>query len=265
MKKSTASLIVALLPAVLPSAAFATLIDFNTPGQLDANFLAVDSNKYSEGAGIGLSGSTGIDVATFSSQGSRTYTAASSSGSDSLSTSIYFQWVTPTDAGFGSGMFLGFGPSTSYTPGLAGNTGVATNSHVLVAVPGNTQMFLQNVDSGGAAQNSGFGANTLVDGNWYHLQLDLTPSGGSDFDLTGTLTNSDSDGVLGSVVRTITTPRTNVGFTGDSDVYAFFGGQGNSVSRGIDTLDNFTAIPEPSSLLLLGMAIGTALLFRKRR
>ncbi len=250
--------------AVSLSTVQATLIDFNTPGDLTANFQAVDSGKYSEAAGIGLGGTAGVEIATFGSQGSRTYTSESFSGSGTLSASIYFQWVTPTDVGFGSGMFLGFGPTTDYAPGLGGGSGDPSDNHVLVAVPGNAQMFIQNVSSGAAAQNSGFAGNTLVSGNWYHLQLDLSPTGGNDFDLTGTLTNSDSDGVLGTVVRTVSTNYTNSGLIGDAEVYAFFGGQGNSVARGIDALDNFSAIPEPSSLVLISVALGSLMMFRKR-
>lgn len=114
---------------------------------------------------------------------------------------------------------------------------------------------------------------SLVDGNWYYLELQATPTGAlSQFSILGTLYNSGNDGVLGSAVTnaSISTTSTNAQLAGDSQVYFGFGTQRASTG-GVDLLDNFTvmpaAVPEPSTDALIGLGFVAAgvFFFQKRK
>ena len=266
MKTFRSITVLAILTMTISVHSQTIIRNFDSAGDLAANFSLVGTNKFSEADTIGLGSSRALEVGDVFVQGSYVHNSGIASGYTSVSTSIFFQWLTPTNVGGGAGLFLGFGPDTSYSPPIGGG-GAATNDHALLALASNGLLFVQNVADGGSPQNAGFAATSLTSGNWYQAKLDLTPTGGNDFDLTATITNSDSSGVLGSIVQTASSSFTNASLITDSEIHAFFGGQGGSVSRGIDTVDNFSTvvIPEPSTFTMIGLALASLYILRRRQ
>lgn len=262
----------------------ASVIDFNTTGELNANFTVASNNKYSEADAIGLDGTRGVDVANNSLQGSRAFNTSFDGSSPSATVSIFFQYTSATNNG-GAGLFIGIGPDQNYDPAFTGG-GVATNDHIMVTFqgaggasdPDTRQLNFFNIVNGDSpfggpdlsSSFGGFDSAEYVDGNWYKLELVWTfDSGDGLFDLTATIQNSTADGTLGATVASIAaSDLDNPSLRDDGTVYAFFGSQAISVDRGIDTLDNFEVdvvpIPEPGSLSLIGLG-GLLVLARRRK
>jgi len=99
--------------------------------------------------------------------------------------------------------------------------------------------------------NAGFASNT-----YYTLKLDVVDIGGN-VEFTGSIWNQG-----GSVIRTFTTVvDTTSPVLGDGQVGFRWGNDGGSDSR----IDNFSVVPEPSTIAILSGGIGVLFGFRKRR
>gem|GEM_PF-6339990 len=111
---------------------------------------------------------------------------------------------------------------------------------------------------------------SLTANTWYELRVQMTLNTDTNVDLTAGLYNRGADGtspamlVSGSAVSTLSSiSLTNSGFNG-SDVFSGFTTRNNTgiVGQAMDNYD-FTIIPEPGSLALVGLTLGTLLIIRK--
>jgi hypothetical protein len=166
---------------------------------------------------------------------------------------------------------LSFGFTSAATDTYSGSTtttGTDIKMNLLGAGSG-TNAGIQIYNNGAAVDTSATNV-TLTGGNWYYMELRIGGiSGGSFTGVQAELFNSDNTGVVGSSLKLLDNGGTGgytvaTGLTSDTSVFGFFGGIGPG-SRGIDGVDNFTVIPEPSTFALVGIALGAAMLFRRRK
>jgi hypothetical protein len=122
-------------------------------------------------------------------------------------------------------------------------------------------------------QGSVVGSNsetfTLSNTLWYELETVMTLASATQGDLAVNLYSRGADGTAErTLIESISAANVTIGNSGfsESTFYAGFGGGNNSGSN-IAAFDNFTvvAIPEPGTLALMGIALGSLLLFRRRR
>jgi hypothetical protein len=110
----------------------------------------------------------------------------------------------------------------------------------------------------------------LTSGNWYELETRFSLTNDTTAATLGVyLYDRGTDGTdARSLVESVSATNvtiTNGGFSG-ADLFAGFGGGNNSGSP-ITAFDNFSvaAIPEPGTLALFGIALGTLAIFRRRK
>ncbi|GEM_PF-3308960 len=257
----------------------AVLIDFNTAGDLTNNFNEVTasgdargSGKFTESSGNGIGGSDAVLAGTTGWGGQQVYNSAFAGDDSTLSVRIQFEYnpVAPEILS-GGGAYVGFGANSTWNA-LFGNTGVTTDNQFMVALSGDNntsnvrRLIHYNVADGVRVQTTGASV-TLTPGSWYQLSLTASNNGDSTYDIASSLNHVNAmTGVVGSeVTSNLTDDFTNGDFAAGDDAYAFFGGQASTDNRVGVNFDNFEAIPEPSTLLLLGMALGTLWISRRRR
>jgi len=254
----------------------AVLIDFNTAGDLDNNFNSTGTGsgigKWSEQSGNGIGESDSVTVGTAGNQGTEVYNVAFDGSAAALSVSMMFEFdpVTPENTG-GAGLFLGFGSSSTWD-GQFGSPGGADDNQFMVALTGNgasTKRLIHynTADGTTTPDNPGAGANfSVTAGNWYQLKLDVTNNFDNTYDIISSIYNvNGTTGEIGSLVQSKSTLGfTNADFAAGADAYAFFGGQAASDNRVGVNYDNFEVIPEPSSIMLIGLALGSLALFRRK-
>jgi len=280
MKKYQRLLFTLMMVSLSAAAQITKTVDFNTSGEIFTEFNTT-GNIFGNGSGTGLGGTNSASTPAFFTTGTSVLQDSFSGDSSSIEVSLYFQFATPTaDASFGTALWAGIGPSSTYEAGLASG---GSDSHLLVGLQGRTttgansgnpitkyfMSFNEKVD--GTVSNFGGSTltNDLVVGNWYYLDVSITYDVNG-YDITASLSDSDSNGVLGGVLAggTISaTDRTIASLSGDSEIYSFMGGSGNR-SRGIGVVDHYSlaVIPEPSSIALSSVALAAGwLAFRRRR
>lgn len=259
----------------LVASANTTVFEFNSDAELDSNFTATGSDKWSvPGSNTdGLNGSSALRVSAANSQGDRVYNTPFSSTATSFSVSIFFEFdPVVTEVLNGAGVTLGFGSSSTWVGDFgAGNPG---DNQFMVGLTGPNGSAGQRrlhgyylADGVNASDNSGV-TDTLVAGNWYQMELAATNNQDGTFDITSTLYNASSSGVVGSVVQSNTREDyANADWAGGANVYAFFGGQGASDNRIGLNYDNFalTVVPEPSAYALLAGALALSAIAMRRR
>lgn len=132
---------------------------------------------------------------------------------------------------------------------------------------GGTYLRLLNTGGQVGSNSSTFSLET---NNWYALQTTIELSANATASLMSVElfdVGADGTGALGTALASVSATNVslaNGGFSGN--LWAGFGGGNNSGSN-ILAFDNFTvvAIPEPGTLALVGIALGSLLLFRRRR
>lgn len=109
---------------------------------------------------------------------------------------------------------------------------------------------------------------TLLDENWYELEMTvtLTDSGTGAFDISSDLYNRGTDGTAArSLLGSVSGSYTSTVFAGSANVFSGVLALGGT--NGFDSVDNFsvTAIPEPSSLVLIGLALASVAFLKRGR
>jgi hypothetical protein len=252
--------------------AMAAVIDFNSAGDLTANFTVVGTGaaRFSEGATVGLGASRGLNATGNTSPGAAILTSGGFGplGFASATVGMYFQSQANTSAS-GSTKVLMLGWNTSLALNPAAQTAPFASTAIFAGLeqratgPANTFRVLSiGQDAGASSADVTAPASTTVTmtpGNWYYFETTLTTNAVNDFRLSATLYNSDSAGLVGSPLQTIVnTSIASSLFGGAASVYPFFGQSGGSSSRGMGPLDNFTyntvPVPEPGSATILALA-----------
>lgn len=250
--------------------------DFNTAGQLNDNFY-----PGTQGAVGPQVVSGGLDNSGWVSNtiiaGGRGFAVTDASfpvSASPITLSIYFKWQTNT-LFLGEALQLGVGrstdPDTAFSPlgGNAGSLGPASLQLLQVGIGPRT--VADQVRIYGSSIVNGTNTNfnqpasptvTLVDGNWYYLEVGfslLPTEDGLAFSVN--LNNANSSGVVGSNLLSWSSQQINSALV-DGDLQAFFGTR-NAAQVGISGVDNFSvsAIPEPSSLALVA-GLGGVLISR---
>lgn len=272
--------ICALVALFAVSPAHSQIWDFNTPGQLAADFYAGSQGAVgTQAASGGLNNSGWVENGIIAGgRGFEVVDQAFSGLTSDLTMSIYFQWQTNTIFAAES-LQLGLGRSTnpdvSFSP-VGGNTGlnapVSTQALSVGIGPrtvaNDVRIYVSTMTDGSTTNlnQPGSPVATLADGNWYFLEVNFSLLGSNDgFAYTVELFNSSNTGVVsGSSLLSYSSSFVNAGLTA-GDLNAYFGSR-NAGQYGITGVDNFyvSAIPEPSVavLSLLGL-VGLAL--RRRR
>jgi len=261
--------ILALVALSLAGTASAVLVDFNTTGELAGNFSLNGVAAYSEEAGTGLNSTRAVNVA--STTGTAILTTANYSlALGTVNVSMYARAVASANVGFDS-VFLQLGLFADNNQQFNGGSGDA-NQFVFARVlnennttAGNdTTYFLQTGSKAttAAAQSTTNGGNfTLTSGNWYYFSINFTRSSSDTVTVASDLRNSDSAGVVGTSVTTLSTNYTNAQIFGDTTIWAGFRGR---LDGNTDTLDNFSAVPEPSTAMALLGGFGALAWVRRR-
>lgn len=259
----------------------AVLIDFNDSSDLNTFFNATGNAGAFEVPAtntIGLNNSGSIRPNTsFSVTGARVFNEGFSGTTNEFQMSIYFNFDNPTSsASFGSGFYMGIGPSATYSPSL-GNT-APNGDHILVGFQPRTTtggssgspitkyaLFIQEKENG-AVLLPAFSTLTsdLVQGNWYYLEMQFTYDVDG-YDLNAQLFDAASDGTVGSALAggALSATDMDVPVLSGGDVYAFIGNS-DGTGRGFAAFDNFAVVPEPTSAALLLGALGLGA-WRRRR
>lgn len=281
--KTTVSLSLLLVLASAAQAQF--LYTFNEPGELQDNFNFFntqddpDTVNLQQSASGGLNGSGSVSVSTASgvgALGSRVEIHSFPGSLASFTISAYFLHWAPTSTA-GNPFALGFGPSSTYVPNWQdtdGDPGSADHNHLLFGLNqtgtlGDYRLRLQNKVGGSIEDGGGLNEFTstfnLTDQNWYYFSVDITQDANG-YSAVVELRNSDSSGVVGSLVATISeADMLNPALANDPAVHAFFGAGASARQRGVRFIDNFLSpIPEPTSAALLGAASLLFLLRRRR-
>jgi hypothetical protein len=174
--------------------------------------------------------------------------------------------ITPTvwiSNGGSSAGFLAFSsnPAAGAFPSTTGaNSGyLADITFPTTAIPGGTIRILDSA-SGNATivASAQFAAGSLALNETYHLTFTATPGLGGVLDLSLTVTDTTGTLIDGDGVVTITGSTPAVASTG-----TFFGlrhrvgsNGATSTTRTFDAVyDNFSIVPEPSSIVLIGMSM----------
>ncbi|MCC5842982.1 MAG: PEP-CTERM sorting domain-containing protein [Verrucomicrobia bacterium] len=261
-----------LLASFLASAHAATLISdtFNTDfNNFSAqNTLSADGLAWSSADGVG-------DVSgRINTSGSANHTnAVYYSGTGSEITKNFTEIFTATIL-FQTGSSI-TGDIAHATAGFLRSTGSAFNEFAggyafwggMRNDGGGT--YLRLLNTGGQIGNNS-STFSLETENWYALQTSIALSANatasfmsvSIFDV-----GADGTGPLGTALASVSATDVslaNSGFSGN--LWAGFGGGNNSGSN-VVAFDNFSvvAIPEPGTLALVGIALGSLLLFRRRK
>ncbi|MCC5846457.1 MAG: PEP-CTERM sorting domain-containing protein [Verrucomicrobia bacterium] len=262
-----------LLAGFLANAHAATLIsdtfdtDFNNFSA--QNVVGADGLAWSSADGVGdVSGR--INTIT----GSLNHThAVYYSGAGSEITKNFTEIFTATIL-FQTGASIG-GDVTHANAGFLRSTGSAFNTGAggyafwgeMRNDGGGTYLRLLNTGGQVGSNSSTFSLETE---NWYALQASIALSAdatASSMSVSIFDVGADGTDPLGAALASISASDVslaNGGFSGN--LWAGFGGGNNSGSN-ITAFDNFSvvAIPEPGTLVLLGIALGSLLLFRRRR
>ena len=270
---------------VNPVAAYGSLVDYNTPGDLAANFSLNDAgagNKYSEVASGGLGGSRAIasgfpvdavHTTALFDQSSFSFAGAG----DSVTVSQFV--LRQDDAGFPfefSFMQLGLLQNTTGRLGIDIGPDSYVSLRVLSDTISPTGVFLQTEvkgsgDSARTQQNTTGQTANLIAGNWYRFTATFENLSATTVGITGAL---EDWGTTGSAFQStiLELPASNpqsivdlsglAGSTVLSDGQVWGGWRGFGAGGGA-LYDDFAIVPEPTTLALFGA--GALVLLRRRR
>lgn len=263
----------------------ATVVTYDSAGDLDANFSlnhAGAGNRYFEAPTGGLGGSRAVDTlgaidavhttALFDQAG-----FGFSGAGDSVTVSQFV--LRQNDAGFPfefSFMQLGILQETTGRLGVDTGPDSYVSLRVLSDTVVNTGVFLQTEVRGSAdlartQQNITGQTADLTAGNWYRFTATFENVSATEVRITGAL---EDWGTTGSAFQSTllelpaTSPESLIDLSGlngttvlgDGQVWAGWRGFGEG---GADLFDNFSVVPEPTTMALLG--VGALLVLRRRR
>ncbi|MEX2382266.1 MAG: PEP-CTERM sorting domain-containing protein [Opitutales bacterium] len=250
----------------------AILITFDEATDYTSLFNATDSDalSWSSANGVGgTSGRVGVPQSTATSDTTAVYnqTSFDLTTGDTFETSIYFLIPDPIGGNaFITAAQIGF--TSENNQGFLNNSGFAyISSRVRANATGDTYILesqFKNPTDGATNVDTTGTFNLSVD-NWYKLTATYTDVGSS-FDYTATVQNFGTDGITtGSVVESISGNMAQTSLSGtDTTAWAAFRSNGHVSENKVLALDNFAVIPEPGTLVILGFALTTLAVFRRR-
>ena len=256
MQRSTLFSLAAVSALAVAPAANAAFVDFNEASDLN-DFDEIDGYSFAPApAGVGSTGGLSVDgngdVAQFTpetfSLGEDETLTVSQEGfyANELGGGLQVIRVGLTDeldTGFGGGNFV---------------QGTLIGDQAGTAADDNEQLQIQ---AGGDALLTS--EINIAAGNFYRLVIDFTGVGANQVQITANLFNIGPDGETAATLAAgpFSSTFTQAAIRSDSTLYGAF--KSNAAS-GVTVLDNFSIIPEPASLALLGLG-GLMLLPRRRR
>ncbi|GEM_PF-5593649 len=254
----------------------------------ETNATTPSVQQYSSSGGLNGSGAFQFSGGNGSSEGMMTTpddaVTFDLTSDQSITQSTYFQVGTRTQFGANGRrpLYLGLTSENTVTfnPSTGGGPAVKATGAGLRVVNYNdpsgfvdaTFGFISGTSGGNGA--GGFSDNggsfQLVHGNWYFMEVTLNYTAGAGSWLPSvTITNSDSAGILGSEVASSSFGGGSAYFdtwSGDTDLRGYISSWGGERSN-ISNIDQTTlvAIPEPSSIALLSIAIALGLAASRRK
>ena len=267
------------LAAILPVSATTVFYDFNDPNQLGWNGITSDSDTatWSSSGGIDntgriLSGGTGDRTRMIT-------TETSFNGSlGELSIGLYFN-ADPNDTDGQTddrASHIGFkdnalaGQTRNASPGIRFDEADHAVSVRLASLDDNGLKVL-DLYTGGSSHGT-TDPIPLNGGNWYYWSATFTPTGDGIWDLSSSINSVNQDTFeVGGLVNNAFISATGVSGPSFDDFTEVWGGVALApaprTDRGtLNAIDDvtITAIPEPGTLMLVGIAIGSLLCFRRR-
>jgi hypothetical protein len=254
------------------------LEDFSTPGSFQANFnvyqnttpptVSFTGSPYTQSATSGVGGSGGLDVAATGTVDSTaiykndTFNFANSGSS--LTISAFMKVIPPAETG---NRLLQLGFVNEATSGMNGNTGLAFMSLRFNPTAINSTTFTpqwQTKTAAAGVVNTSVTPTITFDPNeWYLMSLTFVNNGGGSIAGSGFVQDFGADGTTGGTVTQITPQTlTSADIAADASVFAAFRGFQRD---GIANLDNFSAVPEPSTTALIGVAAAAGFAVARRR
>jgi hypothetical protein len=254
--------------------------DYNTPADFGTDFNTTGSALSNASSG-GLNNSGFIQYSGSDANGFSTTTAATvttdTSGDFTLTQSTYFLTNLRTDTferDNRRAVQLGLTEASSVTysgGGLVGEASLTAGIYVndaFVAGTPDTMTVDFFASTTGTVNNFSLTSNNYVlnDDSWYYLAIDYNYIQATDeWQVDWSLSNSDSAGTLGSLVGSASSPNGANVLGANPGLRGYFGTR-SAQRTSIGGLDNtsLVAIPEPSTLVLVGLALGSVVLFRRR-
>lgn len=265
MQKLTTFALAAGVAGTLATGAGAAVYDFDTETNYTGNFSQVGS-VWNSTAGLGGSGGVVHTAANDRTSHLTAETFDLSTQGATLTLSAFLKLDTnPTGPTIGA---LGISDDTAAvfqsTP-AAGDEWLAASlrRETISSVPSVTLRVAQNNAIVGTSSNN-VAATSIVNNNWYKLTVVISRSATANtFIIGGTLEDVGATGTeTPTTVLTLPTQDRTVLASTYSDTQVYSGFRIRD-SNGTNAIDNFTAIPEPASLALLGL--GGLLIASRRR
>jgi hypothetical protein len=286
MKRVHLGCLVALAASLATGQAQTVSVNFNAASALDNNFNIYQNttpavtngatgSPYSQAltGGVGGSGLVNIAVPVTGITGDSTaiYKNTSfdfSTSGKALTISAYINIIPPTESG---NRLLQLGFVNENTAGMNGNAGLAFTSMRLNPTAIGSTVFgpqWQTKTAAGSTVNTSGGANmTLLAGDWYQMSLTFANLGGGNIQASGFVQDFGVNGLTpGAIVNISQITLTSADIAGDSAVWPAFR---SFAADGSGGLDNFnaavTVVPEPGTMVLVGLGLGTLLLAGRRQ
>jgi len=262
------SALVLFLAVLSPVSAQFTL-DFDTPDQFSSYFSSEQEGPITQSATGGLNNSGAMDLSGLGGVAQQivTFNHGFSSQLSSWSTSVYY---------YGNIQNLWqFGVTTAAAPTLVEGWAFANGSYLpaIWLEAGNNEGGAFAVGSYDGTDTPSYDTQFVSDGlstdaAWYHLALDVSYTGGSHYDITGTLTAANADGSLGDLLSTSFLSIDNEGIDSADTLYLYLNlFDGVAIDNFTTTTYSPTAIPEPSTYAAIfgAVALGAVVIVRRRQ
>jgi len=239
----------------------ALLSDFNTVGWT-SDFAAVNTGNYTHFATEGTGGSGAISPNNSTEGGNIVYDATSfdlTSIGETLELTLDFRITATGDVVADGNPTVRLGVGDDTTGSLSGRI---FGDFDVTSINSGGGTVNGRLDLNGGTLSSSFDLDLDT---WYTLYFSWETTGGTSGDLSGTSTAHVYEfgtTTLADANSTLSTGLTNRLLDGDNYVNIRADDLGNNKST---YLDNLAVIPEPSSLALLGVAVGAMLLMRKQK
>ncbi|MCC5849070.1 MAG: PEP-CTERM sorting domain-containing protein [Verrucomicrobia bacterium] len=269
----------ALLPA---SATIITFYDFNDVNNLGWNGITADTSTATWSSTGGLGGSGGVLSGGTGDRTRMITTQTTFDGSlGELSIGMFFNANSSNSSGDTDdrASHIGFkdnnlaGQTRNADPGIrfdqADNAVSARLASSGLGDNTNKQLDLFTIGDTARATSGEF---FLEAGDWYFWSANFTPTSDGVWDLTTSINTVDQTTFdIGSMVTGATVSATGITgptFANFSEIWGGIALAPDRTDRGtFNAIDNatITAIPEPGTLVLVGIALGSLFLFRRRR